>query len=145
MSGFNFNSFAKALDETENCGVSFEGKAKNWGTEAEAKDLIDAITNCHHLGYLNLEGNTLGVGAANGIAKALEKHPELKRALWKDLFTGRLKTEIPLALQSMGKGMLVANTKLTVLDCSDNALGPNGMTGLVDLLKSTTCYSLKVC
>lgn len=62
----------------------------------------------------------------------------------KDLFTGRLKTEIPQALQSLGNGMTVAGANLAVLDCSDNALGPNGMTGLVDLLKSRTCFSLQV-
>jgi Ran GTPase-activating protein 1 len=47
-----------------------------------------------------LEGNTLGVDAAKGIAKALEAHSEFKRALWKDMFTGRMKTEIPKALVS---------------------------------------------
>ena len=29
------------------------------------------------------------------------------------------------------------------LDLSDNAFGPNGMEGLVDFLKSESCYSLK--
>lgn len=106
--------------------------------------MIDAINSCKVLDYLNLEGNTLGVDAANGIAEALKKHPEFKHALWKDLFTGRLKTEIPQALQSLGNGMIAAGANLTVLDCSDNALGPNGMTGLVDLLKSPTCFSLQV-
>lgn len=64
------------------------------------KVVILAINNCSNLEYLNLEGNTLGVEAATCIAKALEKHPELKRALWKDMFTGRMKTEIPKALVS---------------------------------------------
>lgn len=105
---------------------------------------MDAISACKVLEFLNLEGNTLGVGAANAIGRALEKRPEFQRALWKDLFTGRLKTEIPQALQSLGKGMITAGAQLAVLDCGDNALGPNGMKGLVDLLKSPTCYSLKV-
>ena len=48
--------------------------------------------------YLELEGNTLGVEAAKEIGKSLESKPELVAALWKDLFTGRLKTEIPQAL-----------------------------------------------
>lgn len=91
-----------------------------------------------------MEGNTLGVDAARGIGEALKKHPEFKRALFKDLFTGRLKTEIPKALELLGKGMITAGAQLTVLDCSDNALGPNGMTGLVELLKSSTCFSLQV-
>lgn len=93
---------------------------------------------------MNLEGNSLGVDAACGIGEALKKHPEFKQALFKDLFTGRLKTEIPQALEAMGQGMIAAGALLTVLDCSDNALGPNGMVGLVELLKSPTCYSLEV-
>ena len=65
-----------------------------------AQEIIGAINSCKHLNFLNLEGNTLGVDAAKGIAKALEAHNELKRALWKDMFTGRMKTEIPKALVS---------------------------------------------
>ncbi len=59
---------------------------------------MDAIKACKQLNVLNLEGNTLGVEAAKGIAKALESQPHFRRALWKDLFTGRLKDEIPKAL-----------------------------------------------
>lgn len=92
---------------------------------------------------MNLDGNTLGVEAAECIGKALEKHAELKRALWSNLFTGRLKSEIPLALRSMGAGIILAGAQLSVLDCSDNALGPNGMVGLIDLIKSSACYSLQ--
>lgn len=144
MSNFNLSSITSALDEAPTkTGVNFCGIVQKWETEAEAKELIDAIDACANLHFLNLEGNTLGVEAAKGIAKALEKHPEFKEALWKDLFTGRLKTEIPLALKAMGEGMITAGAQLTVLDCSDNALGPNGMTGLVDLLQSPTCYSLQ--
>ena len=47
-----------------------------------------------------LEGNTLGIGAAKAIGKALESHPEIQEIQGKDLFTGRLKTEIPQALVS---------------------------------------------
>jgi Ran GTPase-activating protein 1 len=65
-----------------------------------ARDIIRAINFCENLHFLSLEGNTLGVDAAKGIAKALESHSELKRALWKDMFTGRMKTEIPKALVS---------------------------------------------
>lgn len=109
------------------------------------KEVIDAMNECKSLVYLNLEGNTLGVEAARAIGEALKKHPEFQKALFKDLFTGRMKTEIPPALQSMGAGMIAAGAQLTVFDCSDNALGPNGMTGLVDLFRSPTCYSLQVC
>lgn len=101
------------------------------------------MNECKSLVYLNLEGNTLGVEAARAIGEALKKHPEFQKALFKDLFTGRMKTEIPPALQSMGAGMIAAGAQLTVFDCSDNALGPNGMTGLVGLFSSPTCYTLQ--
>ena len=39
--------------------------------------------------------------------------------------------------------MMLANARLVELDLSDNAFGPNGMDGLVDLLTSPTCYTLK--
>ncbi|XP_055637482.1 ran GTPase-activating protein [Toxorhynchites rutilus septentrionalis] len=144
MSNFDLKSITSALQEAPSrTGVSFLGKALKWETESGAKELIDAIEACASLQFLDLEGNTLGVEAAVGIAKALEKHPELKEALWKDLFTGRMKTEIPLALKALGGGMIAAGAQLTVLDCSDNALGPNGMTGLVDLIESSTCFTLQ--
>lgn len=107
------------------------------------KELVDAINDCKHLHFLNLEGNTLGCGAAKHIGDAIKKHPEFKKALWKDMFTGRMKTEIPPALIDLSKGIIAANAQLTVLDLSDNALGPNGMTGLVDLIKSRACFTLQ--
>lgn len=54
-----------------------------------------------------------------------------------------MKTEIPPALIDLSKGIMSANAQLTVLDLSDNALGPNGMTGLVDLIKSPACFTLQ--
>ena len=37
-----------------------------------------------------------------------------------------------------------AGCHLVELDLSDNAFGPRGIEGLVDLLKSPSCYSLQV-
>ncbi|XP_062605951.1 ran GTPase-activating protein 1-like [Saccostrea cucullata] len=92
---------------------------------------------------LRMEGNTLGVDAAEVIAKALEKHPEFERAHWSDMFTGRLKTEIPKALEFLGAAIMKAGAGLVELDLSDNAFGPNGVVGLVALLKSPSCYTLQ--
>lgn len=143
MAGFSFDHFSAALQETQKSGVSFESKALKWENEEEAKELIEAINNCPKLQFLNLAGNTLGVNAAKGIGDALAKHPEFQEALFKDLFTGRMKTEIPIALKHLGRGTIQAGAHLTVLDCSDNALGPNGMAGLVDWIKSSACFSLE--
>lgn len=143
MAGFSFGNFQLALQETQKAGVSFESKASKWENEEQAREVIEAINNCPKLQYLNLAGNTLGVDAAKAIADALAKHPEFEEALIKDLFTGRMKTEIPIALKHLGRGTIEAGAHLTVLDCSDNALGPNGMAGLVDWIKSSACFSLE--
>ncbi|XP_055709050.1 ran GTPase-activating protein [Phlebotomus papatasi] len=143
MAEINLNSLSAALDNVSGSGVSFEDKTKNWGTKDEVKELTDAIDKCQKLEYLNLAGNTLGVEAAQEVGKALKKHSEFQRALWKDSFTGRLKTEIPIALAAMGRGIIDAGAHLTVFDCSDNALGPNGMKGLVELFSSAACFSLQ--
>lgn len=107
------------------------------------KAVVKAINECKHLNFLDLEGNTLAPAGAKAIGEALRTHSEFKRALWKDMFTGRMKTEIPPALIDLSNGIMLASARLTVLDLSDNALGPNGMTGLVDLIKSSSCYSLQ--
>jgi len=39
-------------------------------------------------------------------------------------------------------GLLAAKANLVELDLSDNAFGPNGMVGLTEFLRSSSCYSL---
>lgn len=68
-----------------------------WGEKVAEK-----IRDCVILDTLELRGNTLGVDATIPIADALESRPELRRALWSDLFTGRLKEEIPRTLVCFG-------------------------------------------
>lgn len=38
---------------------------------------------------------------------------------------------------------MLAGARLTVLDLSDNAFGPDGVKGIEKLLKSTACYTLQ--
>jgi len=38
---------------------------------------------------------------------------------------------------------MIAEANLVELDLSDNAFGPNGMTGLTEFLRSSSCYSLR--
>ncbi|KAL1768194.1 ran GTPase-activating protein 1 isoform X1 [Sigmodon hispidus] len=88
-----------------------------------------------------IQGNTVGVEAAKVIAKALEKS-ELKRCHWSDMFTGRLRSEIPLALISLGEGLITAGAQLVELDLSGNAFGSDGVLGFKALLKSPACFTL---
>lgn len=134
---------ALSLTKVSESGVSFAGKSLKLNTEDDAKQVTNEIDKCKSLQYLNMEGNTLGVDAAKAIGKSLENHPEFKRALWKDMFTGRMKTEIPQALQFLGDGLVKAGSRLTELDMSDNAFGPIGVEGLASLLRSASCFALE--
>ena len=78
--------------------LSFKGKSLKLNSADDGELIARDIAAIHKLEALELGGNTLGVEASQSIAEALKKHPELKKALWSDLFTGRLNTEIPVTL-----------------------------------------------
>ncbi|KAJ0184383.1 hypothetical protein K1T71_000806 [Dendrolimus kikuchii] len=145
MTSFNLKSINSVLNDnsTTLSGVDFSGKSLKLDTENDAQPIVDAINSCPNLHYLTLTGNTLGVSAAQAIAKSLESHPELKICRFSDMFTGRMKTEIPPALSALGDGMIAAGARLSLLDLSDNAFGPIGVEGLAKLLQSDVCSELE--
>ncbi|CAK9829039.1 Ran GTPase-activating protein 1 [Anthophora retusa] len=149
MSSFNLNDLGDQLnDVTQNntgTGVSFAKKSLKLDSEEDALEIVKAIRSCKNLEYLDLEGNTLGPLAAKAVAQALEENGTLlKRALWKDMFTGRVKSEIPKALEYLGSALCTAGTQLYELDLSDNAFGEIGIQGLANFLTSSSCYTLRV-
>ena len=103
--------------------VTFKGCALKLNSEDDACAVVDAIRNCKDLQVLELVGNTVGVDAARLIAEELKKKPELERCLLADMFTGRLRSEIPNSLRYLGNGIITANAHLVELDLSDNAFG----------------------
>ncbi|KFQ35111.1 Ran GTPase-activating protein 1, partial [Mesitornis unicolor] len=123
--------------------LSFKGQSLKLNTAEDAEEVIKQIEEFDGLEALRLEGNTVGVEAAKVIAKALEKKSELKRCHWSDMFTGRLRSEIPPALISLGDALITAGAQLVELDLSDNAFGPDGVRGFEALLKSPACYTLQ--
>ncbi|XP_017779037.1 PREDICTED: ran GTPase-activating protein 1-like [Nicrophorus vespilloides] len=144
MANTNVDTLIAAFDKADIVnGVSFAGKGLKLNNADDAKDIIEAIKSRKVLEFLNLEGNTLGIEAAEAISKALETHSEFKRALWKDLFTGRMKDEIPICLEHLGNGLVASSARLTELDLSDNAFGPIGVKGLASLLRSSCCFALQ--
>jgi len=61
------------------------------------------------------------------------------------ILLGRDLTHISCAVQKhLGAAIMSAGCRLVELDLSDNAFGPRGIEGVVDLLKSPSCYSLQV-
>uniref|UniRef100_A0A4W5PQ10 Ran GTPase-activating protein 1 n=1 Tax=Hucho hucho TaxID=62062 RepID=A0A4W5PQ10_9TELE len=121
--------------------LSYKGQGRKFDN-AKA-EMVKEIQEFKGLQALRLEGNTYGVEAAQAIAKALETKSEFKYCYWSDMFTGRLRSEIPPALNSLGAALMTAGARLTVLDLSDNAFGPDGVKGIEKLLKSTACHTLQ--
>lgn len=124
-------------------GVSIKGQGIKLDSAEDGRDLLQKIENCKNLRYLELEGNSLGTPVAKSIGKLLESHPEFEVALWKDLFTTRLKDEIPKALAYLFGGIDLSGAVLQRLDLSDNAIGPVGMAGLVPFFSTKSSFGLK--
>lgn len=147
MSNKEIDDLSSILSQSgvaENNGIlSFEGQGLKLNDEASAGKIVAAIEEFKELKVLELKGNTLGIEASMVIGRALQRHACFKRALWSDLFTGRLKSEIPEAVKNLCDGIIKSGARLVELDLSDNAFGPNGMTGLVHFLSSASCHSLK--
>ncbi|XP_073684238.1 ran GTPase-activating protein 1b isoform X1 [Garra rufa] len=123
--------------------LSYKGRGLKLDNAESVKEIVQKIEQCQGLQSLRLEGNTLGVEAAQAIAKALEVKRELEQCHWSDMFTGRLRSEIPPALKSLGSALMTSGARLTHLDLSDNAFGPDGVRGIESLLKSSACYTLR--
>ncbi|XP_012708421.2 ran GTPase-activating protein 1a isoform X1 [Fundulus heteroclitus] len=123
--------------------LSYKGQGRKLDDAQTAEEIVKDIQEFEGLQALRMEGNTVGVEAAQAIAKALETKSDFKRCYWSDMFTGRLRSEIPPALNSLGDALMLAGARLTVLDLSDNAFGPDGVKGIEKLLKSTACFTLQ--
>ncbi|XP_036408203.1 ran GTPase-activating protein 1a [Megalops cyprinoides] len=135
------NSLAKTqVGEGE---LSYKGRGLKLDNAQSVAELVREIEGFQGLQALRLEGNTVGVEAAQAIAKALESKSDFQCCHWSDMFTGRLRSEIPPALRSLGAALMSAGARLRVLDLSDNAFGPDGVKGIETLLKSPSCHTLQ--
>uniref|UniRef100_A0A3Q1BTG6 Ran-GTPase activating protein 1 C-terminal domain-containing protein n=1 Tax=Amphiprion ocellaris TaxID=80972 RepID=A0A3Q1BTG6_AMPOC len=103
--------------------LSYKGLGLKLDNAESVEDLVREIEQYQGLRALRLEGNTVGVEAAQAIAKALENKDLLQR--------------------SLGGALMSAGARLTELDLSDNAFGPDGVKGIEQLLKSPSCHTLR--
>lgn len=140
MESQNVNNLQVFLFEMDlNNTLSFFGKQLKLDTEEESNKrffknsklnilfsvskVIDQIRKHLNLEVLDFRGNTLSVLAGKLIAESLKTRRELKECIWSDMFTGRLKDEIPLVLDALGEALTASGCRLTTLDLSDNAFG----------------------
>lgn len=143
-SGDNIALEEQTIESEPESQVSFAGATLHLNSHQDAIPIITAIQDCPNLKSFNLEGNTLGVEAAEAISDALASKHSLTHAILKDIFTGRLKDEVPPAVRSLMKGILSSSARLVELDLSDNAFGPIGMEALAPFLESDSCEDLKI-
>ena len=137
--------FKTALDSAVSAEreLSFAGRSLQLDTETEAEQVCAGISSARNLQSLTLSGNSIGPAAAEAISLALQTQPGLVRADWSDIFTGRLRTQIPPAILSLTRGLELAQARLVELDLSDNALGPVGVEALTAFLSSPSSFSLQ--
>lgn len=145
MASDDVSQLAESLAKTQvgEGELSYKGQGLKLDNAQSAEEIVKAIREFQGLQALRLEGNTIGVEAAQAIAKALEDKSDFQCCYWSDMFTGRLRSEIPPALVSLGAALMSAGAQLKVLDLSDNAFGPDGVKGIEKLLKSAACHTLQ--
>lgn len=106
----------------------------------QASDLdahIGALQASTSITSIALNGNTIGVPAAEALAAVLATQTSLTRINLADIFTGRLLSEIPPALDALVNALLKC-PHLHTVDLSDNAFGLNTVAPLVRFLRQHT-------
>ncbi|KAF8895661.1 hypothetical protein BD779DRAFT_1433953 [Infundibulicybe gibba] len=120
--------------------LSLHGKGLKLDTRADIepwlKDVDPALVEEIHLG-----GNTIGVEASTALADFLAKTTELKVADFADIFTGRLISEIPLALTAICDA-LKDKMSLVELNLSDNAFGGRSVAPMVPFLTENRSFQI---
>jgi Ran GTPase-activating protein 1 len=130
--------------ETE---VSIAGQGIQLRDEEDIAPLIELLRKRPSCSVLTLTGNSLAPAAGKALSKAIIELDLKQIAVlnFSDLFTGRVRAEIPPTLTSIFDALIKVGCKLTTIDLSDNAFGPDGAKPCVPLLKSEAClHSLKV-
>ncbi|CAD6930764.1 unnamed protein product [Tilletia caries] len=134
------SSTVEAMEGTRT--FSLLGKNLKLDTEEDAKPYCDELAAIDNLEEVHLGGNTLGQGACEAFAKALQSSRSTLRVFdGADIFTGRLITEIPASLKALCDG-LVHHGKLEEVDLSDNAFGGRCADAMTDLFSNN--HSIEV-
>ncbi|KAF2436429.1 RNI-like protein [Tothia fuscella] len=116
---------------------SLEGKGLKLDSETDINPHIELLKSNNEVEEVHFLGNTLGIGACEALAEVLKQKKELKVANFADIYTGRLLSEIPFALDALLKALLTL-PKLHTVNLSDNAFGLNTVAPLVSFLEAHT-------
>ena len=103
---------------------SLENRSLKLSTAAEAAPYLEPLRSSTTYTEVRLSGNSLGVGACDEIAAVLSTQKKLQIANLADIFTARLLSEIPQAINTILTSLLEL-PELHTVNVSDNAFGYN--------------------
>ncbi|KAF2773448.1 RNI-like protein [Teratosphaeria nubilosa] len=116
---------------------SLKGQALKLDTAADVQKHAGPLVSNPDVEEVNFEGNTIGVEAAQELAKILEAKKSLTSANLGDIFTGRLLSEIPQAIDALLQALLKL-PNLHTINLNDNAFGLNTVEPLRPFLSQHT-------
>lgn len=119
---------------------SLHGKGLKLNTRADIEPYLKDVDPTT-IEEIHFGGNTLGVDASQALAEFLDKTKVLKVADFADIFTGRLISEIPLALSAICDA-LKDKTSLVELNLSDNAFGGRSVDPMVPFLTHNRSFQI---
>ncbi|KAJ7288019.1 hypothetical protein C8J57DRAFT_1047801 [Mycena rebaudengoi] len=119
---------------------SLEGKGLKLNTRADLEPWL-ADVDPTKIEEIHFGGNTIGVDASLALAEFLAKTTILKIADFADIFTGRLISEIPLALSAICDA-LKDKPSLIELNLSDNAFGGRSVDPMVPFLTHNRTFQV---
>ncbi|KAH9179371.1 hypothetical protein EDB89DRAFT_1842547 [Lactarius sanguifluus] len=121
---------------------SIEGLGLKLNTREDIEPYLKQIEpNISQLEEIHLCGNTIGVGAAQALAEVLNKASKIKVVDFADIFTGRLITEIPIALTAICDS-LIDKAHLIEINLSDNAFGGRSVDPIVPFLSRNPSFQI---
>ncbi|KAF2724438.1 RNI-like protein [Polychaeton citri CBS 116435] len=103
---------------------SLEGKVLKLDSAEDLYKHVQPLKDSGDVEEVRFQGNTLGVEACKALAAILETKQSLRIANLADIFTGRLLSEIPTAIDALLKALLKC-PNLHTINLNDNAFGLN--------------------
>ncbi|CAG8527265.1 9749_t:CDS:2 [Paraglomus brasilianum] len=110
-------------------------------TVEDVQTFVEEILAKEKLETVILSGNSFGVEAAQALAGALKNKNSIKVVNASDIFTGRLRDEVPQAVRAICDA-LEDKQSLVELNFSDNAFGPAGAEPMVDFLTNNRWFQV---
>lgn len=119
---------------------SLANKKLKLDSALDVEEYVSVLSKVPNLTVVSLNGNTIGVEAAKALAEALKTQKTIREVNLNDCFTGRLKEEVPVAIEAFCK-VFMTLPNLVKVDFSDNAFGPIGAKAVYEYLSNA--HSLK--